>query len=291
VNAVAAPRAEARWLLVFNCQALGLANCLSLAAPSVAVEYCDFPRFRKNPAEYLDRIGEFDLVITSPQLQRTQYADFGALAPTRLVPTMVFDAYHPDLCLLHEGEALLKGPLGDYHSSLAFAAWRQGLSQADARKLFAAKTYERLGYFDRWAPARQRLLSGFAAQGLDIAGAFARWTDDASAFMHSVNHPAIRCLRDVARLVVRAAGLEDRSQHFAPHDNLLNGPMFPVFPEIAERYSVEGSYRFKLGGQYRHVDLAEFIRGSYETYDRTGRDAIAVPSGYAALHEKIVQAF
>ena len=61
----AAARAPARWRLVCNCRVLGLANCTSVAAPSIAL---DFPRFRRNPAESPDRIGEYGLVATAPQL-------------------------------------------------------------------------------------------------------------------------------------------------------------------------------------------------------------------------------
>lgn len=283
-------RGDARWLLVFNCQALGLANCISMAAPGVKLDYCDFPRFRKNPEEYLQRIGEYDLVITAPQLRTTEYADFPALAPTRLVPTMVFDAYHPDLCQAMVDGRQLKGPLGDYHSSLAVVAYRAGLSVDDAAQLYKPRVYEVLGYFDRWPAARQRLLAGFAAHGYDLASAFQRWGRASTAFMHSVNHPAIRCLRDVASAVVEASGLEDRAPALLPHDNLLNGPVFPVYPEIAEHFSVEGSYRFKLGGEYRHIGLREFIEASFEVYGAHGADAIVVPELYQQLHQRILQA-
>jgi hypothetical protein len=290
MNTAGEARGNARWLLVFNCQALGLANCIRLAAPGLELDYCDFPRFRKDPGEYLGRIDQYDLIVTAPQFHRTEYADFSALGPTRLVPTMVFDAYHPDLCNVVVDDRQLKGPLGDYHSSLVVVAYRQGLSAADTERLFGSRMYEALGYFDRWADARQRLLGGFAAHGYDIAPAFQKWSRGAAAFMHSVNHPAIGCLRDVAGALVRAAGIEDAAQHLVPHDNLLNGPVFPVYEEIAEHYSVEGSYRFKLGGEYRHIGLREFIRASFEAYDAAGRHRIEVHAMYQRLHQRILHA-
>ncbi len=111
-------------MLLFNCQALGLANCLSLATSAVTIEYCDFPKFRKKPGEYLDKIDSYDLVLTAPQFLYTEVADLSKLARIATLPTVYFDGYHPDLCHVHSGAGLLKGPLDDYHSSLAFAAYK-----------------------------------------------------------------------------------------------------------------------------------------------------------------------
>ena len=62
------------------------------------------------------------------------------------------------------------------------------------------------------------------------------------------------------------AGCDTIDFGVAPHDNLLNGPIFPIYPEIAESLSVPGSYAFKVPGDYRLIDLKQFIIGSFEAY-------------------------
>jgi len=287
VNSVVTPTGP-KWLLLFNCQALGLANCIGMVNPEIALEYCDFPRFRKTADQYLDKLDSYDLVVTAPQFLYTDVADLSKLTNLAVLPTVYFDGYHPDLCHVHSGTALVKGPLGDYHSALAFAAYKSGLDTGDTRKLFNAKMYERLGFFGRWEEAKQQLLAGFSSHGLELSAAFTGWSRSPTAFMHSVNHPAIRCLHDIARALVRSRGLQDRAIHLLPHDNLLNGPVFPVYEEIAERYSIHGSYQFKLAGQYRHVDLDQFIRGSFDVYDQHDRANLTVHAMHRALHENIV---
>lgn len=281
---------DARWLLVFNCQTLGLANCIGMAAPGVQLDYCDFPRFRKSPEELLQKISDYDLVITAPEFCQTEYADFGKLAPTKLVPIITFKAFHPDLCRVFVGESKLKGPLGDYHSALAVGAYVRGLSVADTLKLFNGKMFERLGYLDLWEQSKQRLLESFSAHGYDLAHAFRRWSSSSTPFMHSLDHPAIGCLRDVADCLVQAAGVGGETSALLPHDNLLNGPVFPVYEEIAEHYSVSGSYRFKIGGQYRHIGLREFVSASFACYDQHGSGALGVPLVHQRVYQKILQA-
>ena len=287
MNASIAPSGP-RWLLVFNCQALGLANCIGMANPEIAIEYCDFPKFRRTAGEYLDRLESYDLVLTAPQFLWTDVADLSKLTKLAILPTVYFDAYHPDLCQVFAGTSQVKGPLGDYHSSLAFAAYKRGLDPAATRKLFNAKIYESVGFFGRWQQAKQRLLAGFAAHGLELTPAFSGWSHSPSAFMHSVNHPTIRCLQDVARALVRSQGLEDQAPELLPHDNLLNGPVFPVYEEIAEQYSIHGSYRFKLAGQYRHIDLDQFIRACFDVYGQYDAPSLAVAEMHQAMHNNIV---
>ena len=310
-----------KWLLLFNCQALGLANCIGMVNPEIALEYCDFPRFRKTADQYLDKLDSYDLVVTAPQFLYTDVADLSKLANLAVLPTVYFDGYHPDLCHVHSGTALVKGPLGDYHSALAFAAYKSGLDTGATRKLFNAKMYERLGFFGRWEEAKQQLLAGFSSHGLELSAAFTGWSRSPTAFMHSVNHPdreaeaiyiaqsthvAATCRGEqplvvwdvglgaahnamaLVRALVRSRGLQDRAIHLLPHDNLLNGPVFPVYEEIAERYSIHGSYQFKLAGQYRHVDLDQFIRGSFDVYDQHDRASLTVHAMHRALHENIV---
>lgn len=288
MNSVAV-EAGNRWLLITNCQTMGMANCIGMVNSAITIEYCDFPNFRKVSKDYLRKIESYDLVLTAPQFVSTDVADLSKLKQLVVVPTVHFDAYHPDLCVVFSGTTLVKGPLSDYHSALAFAAYMRGLDERATKALFNAKLYEALGFMGRWQQAKERLLADFSSHGLQLGSAFSSWSRSPSAFMHSVNHPTIRCLYDVARAIVHSQGLEEESAHLMPHDNLLNGPVFPVYDEIAEQYSVNGSYRFKLAGQYRHIDLEQFIRGSFDVYAQYAKSTLAVAGMYQAKHARIME--
>ena len=87
-----------------------------------------------------------------------------------------------------------------------------------------------------------QLKNYFSFFKIDIAPLFRRWTMK-QAFMWSTNHPRIDCLFDVATEVLKKNSIDCVGTVIRPHDNLLNGPVFPVYTELAEALGVRGSYR------------------------------------------------
>lgn len=253
------------WLLLFNCQVLGLGNSLNLLSDEIRVEHYDPAAFRKNADDVLQRWDAFERVLVAPKLEPLLPPELRSAEKVWSVPTIRFDAYHPDICYLANQGEPFKGPMGDYHSTIAYAAFRHGLPLDAALRLYNERIYSQLGYFDRWDVARRRLLEQFDAAGLDLRPHFAGWSRT-GAFMYSFNHAHVRCLHDVAKAVLHRAGKTIAFEHLTPHDNLLNGPVFPIYPEIASRLGVQGNYLFKLGGQYRFIRLEEFVSQSYERY-------------------------
>ena len=277
------------WLIVFNCTNIGLANSLKLQAPDLEVESIDFGRFRKDFAAYSRRLATFDLIVTAPHFVRNDCVDFSEVAPVRTIPVPYFDAYHPDLCYVTLDKHILKGPLGDYHSKIVTAAFKKRLSRASARALFAARHYEAFGYFERWAPARQSLLAGFSDAGLDMAQYFRTWSLRRQ-FMHSVNHPSIEVVYDIASSLLARESVPHERAGILPHDNLMNGPIYPVFDEIAERLGIAGSYLFKLPAQYRCIDLSRFIDDSYDFLEQHDRDAVDVHTAQRMSFQRVMEA-
>jgi hypothetical protein len=269
VPSVSLPSVRERWLLVYNCQVLGLANCLNLLSDEIEVEYHDPHSFLRESGDIAKRLDSFDRVLASPRQMEQSPIDLDRHGKALVVPTISFSAYHPDICYLqHEGKEL-KGPLGDYHSLIAFAAFRSGLDVDATLALYRADTYARLGYFVRWDPARNAMLGSFRKHGFDLAPSFLEWSR-AGAFMYSINHPRIACVRDVARAVLARAGIKALYADALPQDNLANGPIFPVYPEIAHRLGVEGSRLFKVGGAYRFLHLRGFVEESFRLYRDAG---------------------
>jgi len=283
---MAGPR---NWLIVFNCTNIGLANSLKLLAPDIEVESIDFGRFRKDFSSWRQRLDTFDLILTAPHFVKNDCVDFSACAPVRTFPVPYFDAYHPDLCYVGHGKEILKGPLGDYHSKIITAAYKNGVHRSRVQSLFRAPHYEAFGYFDRWTPARQSLLDGFSGVGIDLQPDFRRWSLH-KQFMHSVNHPAIEVVYDIASALLTREGIAHRRAGIVPHDNLMNGPIYPVFDEIAEHLSIAGSYLFKLPAQYRCIDLPTFIDGSYDFLERYDRADIDVHTAQQASFQRVMAA-
>lgn len=260
-----ADAAERRWLLVYNCVHLGLTNCLKLQAPGLQVDAIDFGRFRRNYAQYEPQLAGYDAIVTSQHYVKNECVDFTTVNHVRALPMVHFDAYHPDMCYVNGADGvLLKGPMGGYQSKIVVAAYVKGLRQEQVAALFTGRNYEAFGYLEFWNPARNRLLRGFADAGCPVDAYFPRW-GARTAFMHSGNHPAIQVVSDIATALLVAEGITPWRSAVTPHDNLLNGPIFPVYNEIAEHLSVPGSLLFKVPSDYRYLDLSQFIAASWET--------------------------
>jgi hypothetical protein len=92
--------------------------------------------------------------------------------------------------------------------------------------------------------------------------------------MHTIDHPKIHCLYDVARIVMASMGVSCVEAEILPQDNLTVGSAWAVYPEIGEYLGVEGSYRFKRFGAYRHIGLKQMIAESYALYEQEPSGAI-----------------
>jgi hypothetical protein len=145
--------------------------------------------------------------------------------------------------------------------------------------LFTAQVYEKLGFFAIWEQEKRAMLESFGAYALDVRSDFVRWMRR-GGFMHTKNHPKIEALYDIAiKVAEKLQGGRVVESGIRPHDNLIVAPIFPVYPEIAERYGVDsGSYFFKTFGEYRVFDLDEFISKSYAIYEHYPVDELVVHS-------------
>lgn len=271
------------WLLIFNCQVLGLANSLNLLTDEVRVEHYDPAGFRNNSDDVLRRWDAYDRVLVAPQLLSLLPDEFAGSEKIWKIPTISFNAYHPDICHLRSEGKAFKGPLGDYHSCLAYAAFQLGLSVDEACRLYNETTYAQLGYLDRWNAAKKQLLDSFAEEGLDLRLQFANWSRN-GAFMYSGNHVRIHCLVDVAKAILGRAGKKVAYETAIPHDNLMNGPVFPIYPEIGAQLGVQGNYLFKIGGKYEFIRLPEFLAESFDLYSR--QPEVAVFAQHAHLVDR-----
>lgn len=285
-RAVAQP--SQKWLVISNCQTVGLANCLSLLSPRAKVDACNLWQLRKRAKHWRARLGEYDQLFFAPQVREFGLPDLDGLRHITWIPSVIFGGFHPDLCYIQSAKGMLKGPLDDYHSLIAITAYKQGLSPVKVARLFRQDVFQRIGYFEVWNAQRAKLFADFSAVDWDIRDAFLRWVRG-GVFMHSPNHPHIDVLFDQARMVVGKLQGRACDGGFLPHDNLASGPAFPVFPEIGERLGLMGgSYLFKAMNEYRLLDLEAFLESCFAIYARHDRAALTPLSACAEMAARVI---
>ncbi|WP_267549329.1 WcbI family polysaccharide biosynthesis putative acetyltransferase [Rhizobium rhizogenes] len=273
-----------KWLLLYNCQTYGVGNSMQLLNPDITIDAVDNHLFMHNVDKFVEAVPTYSRMIIHPYFQRLDF-DFSLAQNLTLLPSISFDAYHPDLCYAHSG-AEVDGPMSVYHSTIVLAAYHIGLSIEATRKLFRRDVFEKCGFFDRWEASRSRLLRDFSEVGLDISSAFRRWSRTES-FMYSLNHPKVQCLYDLARMFMQHLGVETREGRVLPPDNLVNGPCYPIYPEIGETLGVNGSYLFKVAGEYRLISLEKFIELSFATYASHPAGSIVAAPQFRKSYDKV----
>ncbi len=277
-----------RWLLISNCQTFGLVNSLRLMCPDIEVEGIDVADYRRRTAEIDEMMGACDRVVLNHEVQTTANADHRRAIRVSMLPAFAFGAYHPDLTYVLSDGQPVEGPNNHYHSAIAFAAYCLGLSVDETERLFTGETFARFGFYDHWQHERDSVVSTYASHGMDVAVAIRQW-GRVDPFMWSTNHPKIRVLYDLARIFLLKEGYQVRDSGLLPHDNLVLGPCFPVYPAIGEQVGVSGNYYFKRLGDYRQLDLREFLIDSFRAYDRHEREELSVMASSQALHERLLE--
>lgn len=194
------------------------------------------------------------------------------------IPPIGFNGFHPDICALQVRDGMhVASPTAFYHSLICLAGHFRGLSEADILACYNALVYSRLGYFQNFAASREAMVAEFDSSGLDIRDEFDRWTRR-GVFMYTPTHPHSFVVASMIQLACRKAGIEIMDAPFGSYfpDNLAFDVVLPVYPEIARRLDVEGSYAFKpstLAG-HKVLGLESFIAESCKIYRSLSLDDI-----------------
>jgi hypothetical protein len=271
-----------RIAVVANCQSFGLAYAMKLLNLDATVHR--FPVLFKSwvDVKMLARaLKHYDYVFFQPF--GPGYVRGGSAEPILqelkdpiLLPTLIFTGFHPDQVYVHNAAkagAPINGPIGPYHSALAFFAYRAGLPVDAALRLFKREVFESVGYFDVWNGAAEALLNEGQKFSLDFREDLLRWTRR-GCFMYSSLHPKPFVFFDFARQLMQRAGAPTTPVNFDEYavDDLVRGAVYPVYPEIAAHYGIQGSYVFK-GAQFSFATglgdfwkLREFVTDCYRGY-------------------------
>jgi hypothetical protein len=281
-----------RILVLGNCQAGTIAKAMRYLLPDARVDFISVfsvrRRFRRL-ADLIARAAAYDAVFTSiylpPFKDGGTIADLRARPNVRAIPTIAFAPYHPDVVSVGVQDmatlqGLVSGPMGHSHSAVTLYAYLAGFTPAQALKLFDERVFERLGYFEFWNEAVASLRRLGAEADYDLDADIARWSRR-GCFMHSTNHPKLTVMADIARGLLRKAGIPFETcdlESFLP-DEGANMGSWPVYPEIAQHYGIPGSALFfkaetPRSGPARTMSRADYVAAAYAYYDGKPRDAL-----------------
>ena len=134
-----------RILVIGNCQAQALAECLGLMVPngevhSVHIVVQPIPD------------GRWDVLLLQTEL-RDLVGSGGALSGIEAGqiltwPTFYFPGYHPDIVYAYVGDQIIQSPVGYYNSSIIIHAYKEGINADQTEKFFCEDTFRQLGFFE-----------------------------------------------------------------------------------------------------------------------------------------------
>lgn len=266
-----------RWILLSNCQSLGLARAITAVSRSVQCDSCDVWEMPARLADDPDYFRRYDFALILPEARAWPGFPADDMLPRSVdLPSFIFGGYHPDCCYVRaDGKLITEGLIGPYQSMIVLAAYKEGLEVADTARFFADGVYRQAGYYRLWDAQREALVAQYADHGFDIRAVF-RTASRGKAMMHSPDHPTIDVLLDIARILLDRF---DRPNHAVvppPIDNLAV-TSWPIYPEIGEWFGVPGAYLFRPRNEYAAMDLDSYIERALEEFRPWDRSLLRVP--------------
>ena len=274
--------------VLFNCQNVGLAASLRQLLPDhevVNYRFVDVRDTEQAAEAAAAELRRCTAVITTATGGGLRGAEPAALAAEGVrivrIPHLVFGGYHPDSCYSPDPAYGILGPTERFHSRIAACAFLAGLDIEDTQALYSKLPFARLGYYDYFAEQRALMIEQWATHGIDLTDHFDRWAAK-GCFMHSMNHPKIGALFDIARIMCGELGLTPCPTATAPADNMLTYASHPVYADLAAVLGVAGEAEFRprnVGGSVELMDLPTFLRHSFAAFAGAPIAAVRALSG------------
>jgi hypothetical protein len=199
------------------------------------------------------------------------------------IPRIFFRAFHPDAIFVADtkGGWLAHRATLRLHSAIVVWGWKNSLGTTEIAGLFSPDVFDRLGYARQWPGEIERLRR--ICEGTDIDfSSFIFALRRNLPFMHTVNHPRSDVLIEVARQVAVRLDAEEERVFFPWEDVLtdallVDGPVWPTYPYIAESLGIAGGLVWKQWSTGRLLGLREFIEASLESYSEIDPSDIVAP--------------
>jgi GSCFA family/Polysaccharide biosynthesis enzyme WcbI len=299
-----ASAAHKKILLLGNCQTRGLARLMrAMIGDAETTSFELLPgtvkRIEERDPELAKLIADSDFIFVhhdgvTPQILEKNYSPH--FPKVRLIPKINFAAFHPDMDYVEDSQGKhIVGPLGAYHSSIAFFGWKHKLTKIETLKLFCERTYEILGYFEYWTLAKNLLIAEGEFTGIPIEHLMKKWAKNGS-WMYSLNHPKLFALADIARALLEREGVKTLSgvEEFVD-DEMSTENVWPIYPEIAEKFGLTGHYLFKRATPSVLRDmpvpmmtLEQFIDESFKAYSKYSRNELTCHRLASNRYERIL---
>lgn len=268
--------------VIGNCQSHPITLCLRALAPDVVATSI----VAKRTTEITEDLTLYDLVFTT-LLDDARLEDAVPQLSGRIFqyPRITYTAFTPDLVYAASGGEKMKSPMEDYHSSLIIYAWLHRLSARQTRALFCTEVFERLSFSEH----RHLSYALMLREGEDIGWSMAPLLDNweaAGRFMHTVNHPRLFVMADIARILAERSGIS--TQTTRPEDYIVDPLMYscvwPVYPGLNPQWENFASYDFKLscdvafaGRPVKVLSLENFIDESLKAYEPVSQASVWCP--------------
>src|SRR6185312_16199838 len=200
------------------------------------------------------------------------------------VPTIVFSGFHPDMTYIFGPDRLISAVHSDFHSKIAVACFLLGFSPRRTLAMYNAVVFAELGYFDVFEAARVAMEQSLLESGFNISGIFDGWLRDIGPFMYMVNHPNIALLAALCRDVYLRLGLIKAKTPLREitKDHLGESFTWPVYPPLAKRLAVDGSWTFQrpawlVAKGERDLPLGQYLEDLFVFYGTLDRGNLEVP--------------
>ena len=256
-----------------NCMTGGLTSALSLLLPAVKSDPIPYVGVNETVLDEQLAVSEAWL-FSGPEV--VQSATLGRVNKPNLrvirFPDLYFNAFHPDqvYAWMRDGSTV-DCATGPYNSAIALWAWQHGLNAQQTISLFTPEVFGALGYQDRWQVSIDRLRHDFVPfPHLDYRD-FIIPLQRAGNFMHTVNHPKVAAMAQMARLLAKQIDPTVDTESI-PVENMMVDGLFmasvswSVYPSVANALGIKGAFMWKLE-DHSVIGLEEFLQRSFAKYD------------------------
>lgn len=249
-----------------NCITGGLASFFQLIFNNY--EVIPFPtswfKDNKKLSIFKDSLKKTELWITNYEKKITEQYDVN----TFHIPNIVFRAFHPDLINAQKIDGSYLSPV---QSKIAIWSFINQVEAKQAAKLFNKNSFEELGYYDEWTMSRIKLESQFLNSDLSEEDfmKFYLSVKRTGIFMHSHNHPKIETIIQLGKIIAEKLNISKLpyDREIRLHDGLQHF-ICPVYPEIANELSLEGSYIWRIEEGKEIHGVLPYLNYLYEYYEK-----------------------
>ena len=262
-----------RVVISSNCMTGGLTSALSLLLPAARIDPIPYVGGNENVLDEQLAVSQAWL-FSGPEVM--QSAALGRVNKPNLrvisFPELYFNAFHPDqvYAWMRDG-TLVESATGPYNSAIALWAWQHGLNAQQTISLFTPEVFGALGYHDRWQVSIDRLRHDFVPfPHLDYRD-FIIPLQRAGNFMHTVNHPKVAAMAQMARLLAKQIDPSVDTESI-PVENMMVDGLFmasvswSVYPSVANALGIKGAFMWKLE-DHSVIGLEEFVQRSFAKYE------------------------